>query len=176
MLKTQLLAMTSSDPPLTFVDPAYRHDDKFVTAGPVLTLRDARLKWYEIARTQAPVEDDVRLLAQEFLQFEAVTRDWRLGRELGFLMLHRCGGDFYFLILSTWRGSNEIWETVYAKRDAASPSFALFPREEKHKPTFCVWEMAVVAFETAAWKWFLRSPRTAADEEDYLAKRFSGLV
>lgn len=168
--------MTSGPLPLTHVDPAYRHEDKFVLAGPVLHLRDARLKYYEIAPPQAPVDEDVRLLAQEFLQFEAVTRDWHLSRELGFIMLHRCGGEFYFLIVSTWRGSNEIWETVYAKRDAAAHVFTLFPREERHKPAFCVWEMAVVTFETTAWKWFLRSPRAAADEEDYLSKRFSGLV
>ena len=165
--------MTAS---LSFVDKAYRHEDKFVTAGPVVHFREARLKWYEIAPPHAPVDEDVRLLAQEFLQFEAVTRDWHLARELGFAMLHRCRDDFYFLILSTWRGSNEIWSTVYYKRDAAMHAFALFPREERHKPAFCVWEMAIAGFETTAWKWFLRSPRAVADEEDYLGKRFSGLV
>src|ERR1700754_2720249 len=34
--------------------------------------------------------------------------------DLGFVVLHRCGLDFYFLIVCSWRGSNEIWETVYA--------------------------------------------------------------
>ena len=161
---------------LTHVDPNYRHDDKLVTGGDVVVLRDARLKWYEIARPEAPVERHVRLLARDFLNAEAMVRDWHLDRELGFSLLHRCGAEYYFLIVSTWRGSNELWETVYAKESAATPAFSIFSRDRRHKPTYCVWEMGVVAHETAAWKWFLRSPRAPADEDAYLGKTFTGLV
>ena len=38
----------------------------------------------------------------------------RLG-ELGFVILHRCGESFYFLLVCTWRNENELWETVWAK-------------------------------------------------------------
>ncbi|MBY0423755.1 MAG: hypothetical protein K2Q06_15735 [Parvularculaceae bacterium] len=167
-----------SDPalPLTYVDPAYRHQDKFVAAGPVLVLRAARLKWYEIAAPGAPVEEAVRRLAQDSLAHEAAGEGWHLDRELGFLLLHRRAGDAYALTVATWRGSNELRETVYVKPDAAAETFALALRERRHSGGFCVAELGVVAFESAAWKWFLRSPRAASDEEDYLAKRFSGLV
>lgn len=161
---------------LTHVDPHYRHHDKLVTGGEVVALRDARFKWYDIAAPDAPVERHVRLLARDFLNAEAMMRDWPLDRELGFIMLHLCGAEFYFLILSSWRGSNELWETVYFKENAATPGFSLFPRDRRHKPAYCVWEMGVVAHETAAWKWFLRSPRAASDEEAYLNKVLSGLV
>ena len=30
-------------------------------------------------------------------------------------ILHRCGEDFYFLLVCTWRNENELWETVWAK-------------------------------------------------------------
>ena len=35
--------------------------------------------------------------------------------ELGFVVLHRCGESFYFLLVCTWRNENELWETVWAK-------------------------------------------------------------
>jgi hypothetical protein len=62
----------------------------------------------------------------------------------GLGILHRCGSDFYFLIVNTWRGNNEVWETVFYKDGAAMADFAPFPREGMHKPTFCVWELAPV--------------------------------
>lgn len=178
-LKLPLVSTASAAAPLlglTHIDPGYRHYDKLVTGGDVVSLRDARLKWYDIARPEAPVEPHVRCLARDFLDAEAATRDWHLDRELGFAMLHLCGTEFYFLIVCTWRGSNELWESVYFKETAATPGFSLFPRERRHKPTYCVWEMGVVSHETAAWKWFLRSPRAAADEDAYLGKAYAGLV
>jgi hypothetical protein len=32
-------------------------------------------------------------------------------------VLHRCGASFYFLIASTWRNENELWETVWYRRE-----------------------------------------------------------
>lgn len=167
-----------SDPvhPLTYVDPAFRLQDKFVAAGPVLALRDARLKLYEIASPGAPMEGGVRNLALDSLYHEASGENWHLDRELGFLLLHRRMAEAYTLTLATWRGSNELRATVYVKPDAETDAFALASHERRHAGGFCVAELGVVSHESAAWKWFLRSPRAAADEDAYLAKRFSGLV
>ena len=44
----------------------------------------------------------------------APARSATLG-ELGFVVLHRCGESFYFLLVCTWRNENELWETVWAK-------------------------------------------------------------
>jgi len=43
-------------------------------------------------------------------------------RGLGFVILHRCEEDFYFLIVCTWRNSNELWQTVLYKDGEAMPS------------------------------------------------------
>ena len=42
---------------------------------------------------------------------------------LGFVILHRCGEGFYFLLACTWAGNNELWETVWAKDGDADPTF-----------------------------------------------------
>ncbi|HZZ17789.1 MAG TPA: hypothetical protein VFE25_00375 [Opitutaceae bacterium] len=82
--------------------------------------------------------------------------------------------DFYFLIVCTWRNSNEIWETVFYKNGDSMDGFAVFSREATHLPTFCVWELAPVMREKAAWERFLLSPRDAAAASDWLADRGGG--
>ncbi|MBC7986869.1 MAG: hypothetical protein H7X93_09410, partial [Sphingomonadaceae bacterium] len=88
----------------------------------------------------------------------------------GFVILHRCGADFHFLLVSVWRGANECWEAVwhhqgdmvgFARFDPAYPAgggAAMTPR-----PTFCVWELAIVAHEARAWTRLLASPRGEED-------------
>src|SRR3546814_10619703 len=44
---------------------------------------------------------------------------------LPILILHRCGADFYFLLVSVWRGSNELWEAVWYQH-GDMPAFAPF--------------------------------------------------
>src|SRR5438128_599716 len=66
---------------------------------------------------------------------------------LGFVILHRCGESFYFLIVCTWRNSNELWQTVFYKDGEAMKEFALYPRDGEHKPTLCVWELVPVGHE-----------------------------
>ena len=75
----------------------------------------------------------------------------RLRHELGFVILHRCGADFYFLIVSTWRNDNELWSTVWAKNGDEDPAFRSWPTDVGTIPTFCVWELAAVCFERRAW-------------------------
>ena len=95
-------------------------------------------------------------------------------RGLGFVLLHRCGADFYFLLLSTWRNSNELWETVFYKDGDAMEDFAPFPRDGAHKPTFCVWELVAVMRAAGAWERFLASARDEAAAEAWLDDRYAG--
>ena len=77
---------------------------------------------------------------------------------LGFVILHRCGDGFYFLLACTWAGNNELWETVWAKDGVGRrrlPPLAASARG--HHPTFCVWELGAVWHEQQAWSRFLRS-------------------
>lgn len=162
--------------PVRHVDQDYRHHDKIVTPRGLFEAGAARLKWYDIAVPERPVAPSVRALAERTLKAQSEQPDWDLSGDLGFVMLHRCGRDFYFLITCSWRGNNELWETVLYKQSDATPAFSLFPREGSHKGTYCVWEMGVVWHETRAWAEFLRSRRDDRAIARYLDTQYSGAV
>jgi hypothetical protein len=157
------------------VSPQYRHYDKSVHGRGHIESGTSRLKWYELAPSNDAVQGEVSDAARAFLQREAQGPDWELDGDVGFVILHRCREEFYFLILCTWRGDNELWETVYFKPDRAAPDFAPFP-QRRHKGTFCVWEMGIVWAETQAWRRYLLSDRTGADLDRYLEHAFEGEV
>ena len=107
------------------------------------------LKWYDDrASGGAGAADQVGDLARLGLADAARLGELRLGGALGFVILHRCGEAFYFLLVSTWQNDNELWETVWAKDGDADPEFHPWPLEGgTHRPTFCVWELGAVAHE-----------------------------
>lgn len=127
------------------------------------------LKWYDVHRSDQPIEDAVRDLAQRFATRELTSDRGPSAHELGFVFLHRCGKEFYFLGLCTWRGNNELWKTIFFLETDSMKDFALFPQEDTHKDTFCVWELAVVSHEMHAWTTYLMSNRTDKDADKYLA-------
>jgi hypothetical protein len=153
----------------------YRHVAKVVHPGPRLSLVGTTLKWYEIAPADAPVPRDIRELARSHLR-SAGARALGLRHELGFVILHRCGSAFYFLLVATWRNDNELWETVWAKDGDDDPAFRPWPIDLPHHPTFCVWELGAVGFEQRAWSDFLRSRRDGAARRAYLSRVFEGKV
>ena len=162
----QLVAQLARDPG---VDSAYRHGPKrFVPREPIET-SVAILKWYDLHREDTPVPDPIGALARQCL---AETRLEIPG--MGFVILHRCGNDFYFLIACTWRNENELWTTVFYKDGDRMAEFALFPRDGSHKPCFCVWEMVPVWHETQAWNRFLTTSRDASAAETWREDRFEG--
>ncbi len=152
------------------IDEEYRHAAKSVTIGESLDLSGAMLKWYEVYPPDRPVPAEIKRLARTYL---TQTRLEDLGG-LGFVLLHRCGQDFYFLIVCTWRNSNELWETVFYKDGDAMPDFALFPRDGSHKGTLCVWELVPVWHEQKAWVRFLTSWRDEAAVQMWLGDQFTG--
>ena len=151
------------------VDVAYRHAPKHVTPDETLELSGAMLKWYAVHLQDRHVPTDIAQLARSYLKKTAVE-----ARGFGFVILHRCGNDFYFLIVSTWRNNNELWETVFYKNGDAMSDFAPFLRENIHKPTFCVWEMVPLWHEQKAWEHFLKSPRDEAAARAWLSDRYAG--
>jgi hypothetical protein len=152
------------------IDEGYRHAAKRVTIGEPLDLSGVMLKWYEVYPPDGPVPEEIKRLARTYL---TQTRLEDLGG-LGFVLLHRCGQDFYFLIVCTWRNSNELWETVFYKDGDAMPEFALFPRDGSHKGTLCVWELVPVWHEQQAWVRFLTSSRDEAAAQLWLRDQFAG--
>jgi hypothetical protein len=160
------------------VDAGYRHVAKYARPGSSIGLRGgAALKWYDLARPDEPVAADVRALAQRSLDDAAQLGELELGDGLGFVILHRCGtAGFHFLLIETWRNDNELWQTVWAKHDDADPGFHSCVVEEGHHPTFCVWELGIVAHERLAWAAYLASDRDAAARLTYLGDVFEGPV
>lgn len=158
--------MTDQIPP---VDIAYRHYDKTITSHGISRPNNSRLKWYDIAQSGQEICVTVRDLAKEFIDDQAAATGVPCQNELGFILLHRCGEGFYFLMLCTWRDANELWKTVYYFEVEKMETFAPFPQDEAHKGTFCVWEMRVVAHEMRAWEKYLMSNRKRDDAEAYLS-------
>jgi hypothetical protein len=151
------------------VGPEYRHVPKRVTYDEMLETSGGVLKWYAVYPEDRPVPDAITALARSYLAKTPLEASG-----LGFVILHRCGNDFYFLIVCTWRGSNEIWETVFYKDGDVMADFALFPREKTHKPTFCVWELAPVWHEKKAWVRFLESARDEKAAQLWQVDRYAG--
>lgn len=151
------------------VEAGYRHYPKRVTAGIPLELPSALLKWYDLFEEERPVPPEVSRVARECLESSRLEAEG-----LGFVLLHRCGEGFYFLIVSTWRNSNELWETVFYKNDESMPAFAPFARDAAHKPTFCVWELVPVMHEQRVWERFLASSRDEAAAAEWFHDCYEG--
>jgi hypothetical protein len=151
------------------VKESYRHMPKWVTPGDPIEAKGAILKWYALAPEDEPVPEEIDRLAHDYLARAPLE-----AKGLGFVILHRCGRDFYFLIVNTWRGNNEVWETVFYKDGTAMADFAPFPREGMHKPTFCVWELAPVWHEKEAWERFLKSARDDTAAQAWLGDYYAG--
>ena len=161
---TQLLQEDSG------VAQGYRHTAKWVTPGEPMAVNGALFKWYQLAPKDDPVHGTIEELARAFLSGTNLE-----AKGFGFVILHRCGtAGFHFLLVNTWRGNNELWESVYYKKDDETPNFALFPREGIHKPAFCVWELAAVWHEANAWARFLQSERAESALQAWAADRYSG--
>ena len=160
---------------MTVVQAGYRHLTKEIATAAPIELGDTVLKWYDIAPADEPVPGPIRALARGTLRGAADSGAIDLDDDLGFVILHRCGASFYFLLVSTWRNDNELWETVWAKTDHDT-GFHPWPLEGTHRPTFCVWELGAVCHEQQAWSRFLRSERGPQDREAYLQDLYAGEV
>jgi len=158
------------------VRPDYRHISKLARPEASLMLGDAVLKWYDIARADAPVPLAVRALARRSLRAGSKSGELDLADELGFVILHRCGESFYFLLVSTWRNDNELWETVWAKDGDDAVKFEPWLVAKSHRPTFCVWELGAVCHEQRAWSRYLRTARDESAKRAYLGDSFTGEV
>ena len=154
----------------------YRHTAKRFASSQTLLVGGACLKWYDVAPEHTPVETHVQSLARDRIAAEAAAGRLAIDGELGFVILHRCGESFYFLLVSTWRNDNELWETVWAKDGPDSPTFEPWPVAGAHRPTFCVWELGAVCHEQRAWSRYLRSPRDAPARQTYLLDGYAGDV
>jgi hypothetical protein len=156
------------------VKEAYRHGAKEVTPGEPISLNGTILKWYRLYSHEEGVGAPSRIPEIEQLARSYLERHSLEAKGLGFVILHQCGTQFYFLIVNTWRGNNELWETVFYKDGDSMADFALWPRDSMHKPAFCVWELMPVWHETKSWERFLVSGRDEAAARAWLDDLYAG--
>lgn len=157
-------------------DTEYSHYDKFSLPSQNIVIGNSTLKWFNLAKEDEPVPVEIQTLARNFLHNENNTGNVQKLGDLGFVILHRCGADFYFLLASSWKNENELWESVYAKQNNGQSDFAVFQMEGVHRATFCVWELEIVWHEKQAWRQYLLSQRDEAATVEYLNDCYRGIA
>lgn len=157
------------------IPPDYRHVTKSITPGPGLALLQAYLKWYDVRQPDVEIPVELDAEGRDFLRAEVEAGRLAIDGELGFVICHRCGDSFSFLLVCTWRNQNEMWETVYGQDVAAGGGFALIP-QGTHLEVICVWELGAVLHEQQAWSRYLRSARDEPAKRAYLTDQHTGSV
>ena len=157
------------------VDRDYRHIAKRITPQAALVLPVAYLKWYDLCREDQSIEARMDTEAREFLSTETATGRLPITGDLGFVINHLSGEHILLLLVFTWRGNNEMWETAYFKDLREDEPFRLIP-QGTHRGTICVWEFGAVAHEHQAWTRYLRSERDEAAKQAYVESQFSGTI
>ena len=160
---------------MSAVETAYRHLTKEIAPAAPLPGGASPLPGSDRAPAAAPGPGPMRARARATLRGAVDSGAIELDDDLGFVILHRCGESFYFLLVSTWRNDNELWETVWAK-DGDASGFHPWPLEGSHRPTFCVWELGAVWHEQQAWSRFLCSERDGEARDAYLRDSYAGEV
>lgn len=157
------------------VDEGYRHVTKRISPRPPLALSDAYLKWYDLCREDQEVRADVDAEARRFLRDKAAAGRLPVSGDLGFVINHLSGEHVYLLLVFTWRGNNEMWESVYHKDVRDGGPFR--PGQQgTHRGVICVWEFGAVAHEHLAWTQYLRSTRDEVAKREYAESMYSGTI
>ena len=151
------------------VNADYRHADKLVSVGPPVAKQQSLLKWYEVHPIDQPISYNIKSLARA-----SVDSDLFTVTGLGFVILHRCGSDFYFLIVSTWQKDNELWQAVWYTNGDSMNEFAKVSGDTLSLPTFCVWELVPVWSEQQSWVRLLKSKRNKSDINRWLGEQYVG--
>jgi hypothetical protein len=153
----------------------YKHYEKQIVPLPDsdFVADDVYLKWYEIRQAHRTVPDEWRAQANDFLRAEVASGELPINGDLGFVIHHLCGESFYFLIVWTWRNSNEAWGTVYTADSSIDAPYQRLPLR-KHREVACVWELGAVMHEKDAWARFLGTTRDVEAKQAYLDDRYAG--
>lgn len=155
------------------VPEGYTYSEKLITPAEDLRLEGAWLKWYDLYPADVPITPAQRAEARDFLSGQEAAA-WR-DRDLGFVILHRAG-SVLLLLLTTWRQTNEMWESVWMTKADSTDGYRPVDRQSSHIATYCVWELGAVWHERNAWVRFLSTRRDEAAKRAYLEDRFSGRV
>ena len=156
------------------VSDDYQHNQKWVQPAPALVTPDTYLKWYLIYPGSLPITSDQIDDAQTFINSEIEAGRLALRNEVGFVVQHRCA-EVIILYVCTWRGNNEVWETLYRKETNPEAHYKVIERVNT-SPTFCVWVLSAVLHEQKSWTHYLQSQRDETAEQIYLNDQMTGWV
>lgn len=157
------------------VDENYNHVTKHIAPGAPLALQDTYLKWYHLCRTDQAIDPAVTEEARAFLAEQVIAGRLPIRGDLGFVIHHLSGDSIHLLLVCTWRGNNEMWETTYAKDIRQGGPFDLMA-QTTHRGVMCVWEFGAVAHEHQAWTRYLRSSHDTAAKRAYAESHFTGPI
>ncbi|WP_328523065.1 hypothetical protein [Kribbella sp. NBC_00359] len=132
------------------------------------------LKWYDVSAPDNAVSKAEQDQARRFLEQETGRGALAFRNELGFVILHRSGAAFHFLIVCVWREVNEIWQVLYVKE--AGGTYHQVPDAGLFRPMQCVWELGPTSHEREAWSNYLLSPRDEASKLAYVEDLHQGAV
>jgi hypothetical protein len=156
------------------VSSTYKHQNKSVRPGPALVTNNVYLKWTLIEPESLRITPIQVNEAQEFLLEELSSGRLKLNNEVGFVIQHRCA-KVLILYVCTWRGDNEVWETLYNAAVMPDAHYKILQRENT-SPTFCVWVLPAVLHEQQAWVKYLESSCDHQAQEAYLSDQLTGQV
>lgn len=153
------------------IPDGYKYYKKRFTPGEQLNLNGACFKWYNLSPVDAEITEDQVAEARRFLESESENGRLTFKDELGFIILHRAG-DYLLLLATTWRLTNEMWESIFLKKAVGSENYKPLKFDTDHKGTYCVWELGAVWHERNAWVRFIESKRDAEAKLAYLSDSF----
>lgn len=157
------------------VDAGYEHVTKRITPEAPLELPDAYLKWHGLCREDQVLDGAIDSEARAFIRDETAAGRLPISGDLGFVIHHLSGEHVHLLLVFTWRGNNEMWESVFHMDAREGGPFRPSSREP-HRGTMCVWEFGAIAHEHLAWTRYLRSNRDEAAKRAYAESQFSGTI
>ena len=157
------------------VPEGYLYYEKIIRPGEGLSLPTAYLKWYDLYPEDAEITQEQVAECCAFIEAEVASGRLDLQGNLGFVILHRAG-PVLLLLITTWRNTNEMWESVYMKVADQVRPYQPITFESSHRATYCVWELGAVWHERDAWVRFLSSKRDDEAKLQYVNDLFAGRV
>jgi hypothetical protein len=157
------------------VDPGYVHVTKKIAPGVPLALPRTFLKWYDLCRPDQAIGAEADTRAREFIRAETAAGRLPIDGDLGFVIHHLSGEHIHLLLVFTWRGNNEMWESTFARDDRAETPYEPISTDS-HRGVMCVWEYGAVAHEHLAWTAYLRSARDGAAKRAYAETQYEGPI
>jgi hypothetical protein len=157
------------------VPEGYTYNKKRIEPGSQLNISSASFKWYNLYPGESFITAGQVEESKKYIENEVESGKLKFENEIGFVILHRAG-EYLLLLITTWRNTNEMWESVYYKKAADNEAYRQIKFKTDHKGTYCVWELGIVWHERNAWVKFINSQRDSESKLNYMNDLFSGEV